>query len=78
MRRRTGDTVKLLADHVTDADALNALGEDFTFEQYASIVPAVTKTLTLDLNHKTVGTTSRLTSSETNEERRKKLATGKT
>lgn len=49
-----GDTVKLLADHVTDADALNALGEDFTFEQYASIVPVVTKTLTLDLNHKTV------------------------
>ena len=28
-----GDTVKLLADHVTDADALNALGEEFTFEQ---------------------------------------------
>ena len=42
-----GDTVKLLANHVTDADALNALGEDFTFEQYASIVPVVTKTLTL-------------------------------
>ena len=51
---QNGDTVKLLADHVTDADALNALGEDFTFEQYASIVPVVTKTLTLDLNHKTV------------------------
>ena len=49
-----GDTVKLLADHVTDVDALNGLGEDFTFEQYVSIVPVVTKTLTLDLNHKTV------------------------
>ena len=34
-----GDTVKLLANHVTDADALNALGEDFTFKQYASSYP---------------------------------------
>lgn len=62
-----GDTVKLLADHVTDADALNALGEDFTFEQYASIVPVVTKTLTLDLNHKTVDYLE-VGFSETNEE----------
>ena len=72
-----GDTVKLLADHVTDADALNALGENFTFEQYASIVPVVTKTLTLDLNHKTVDYLE-VGFSETNEETQKKetLATG--
>ena len=72
-----GDTVKLLADHVTDADALNALGEDFTFEQYASIVPVVTKTLTLDLNHKTVDYLE-VGFSETNEETQKKetIATG--
>ena len=72
-----GDTVKLLADHVTDADALNALGEDFTFEQHASIVPVVTKTLTLDLNHKTVDYLE-VGFSETNEETQKKetLATG--
>ena len=72
-----GDTVKLLANHVTDADALNALGQDFTFEQYASIVPAVTKTLTLDLNHKTVDYLE-VGFSETNEETQKKetLATG--
>ena len=74
---RDGDTVKLLADNVTDADALNALGEDFTFEQYASIVPVVTKTLTLDLNHKTVDYLE-VGFSETNEETQKKetLATG--
>ena len=74
---RDGDTVKLLATHVTDADALNALGEDFTFEQYASIVPVVTKTLTLDLNHKTVDYLE-VGFSETNEETQKKetLATG--
>ena len=74
---RDGDTVKLLADHVTDADALNALGENFTFEQYASIVPVVTKTLTLDLNHKTVDYLE-VGFSETNEETQKKetLATG--
>ena len=74
---RNGDTVKLLANHVTDADALNALGEDFTFEQYASIVPVVTKTLTLDLNHKTVDYLE-VGFSETNEETQKKetLATG--
>lgn len=72
-----GDTVKLLANHVTDADALNALGQDFTFEQYASIVPVVTKTLTLDLNHKTVDYLE-VGFSETNEETQKKetLATG--
>ena len=72
-----GDTVKLLADHVTDADALNALGEDFTFEQYASIVPVVTKTLTLDLNHKTVDYLE-VGFSETNEETQEKeiLKTG--
>ena len=72
-----GDTVTLLANHVTDADALNALGEDFTFEQYASIVPVVTKTLTLDLNHKTVDYLE-VGFSETNEETQKKetLATG--
>ena len=72
-----GDTVKLLANHVTDADALNALGENFTFEQYASIVPVVTKTLTLDLNHKTVDYLE-VGFSETNEETQKKetLATG--
>ena len=72
-----GDTVKLLANHVTDADALNALGEDFTFEQYASIVPVVTKTLTLDLNHKTVDYLE-VGFSETNEETQKKetLETG--
>ena len=72
-----GDTVKLLADHVTDADALNALGKDFTFDQYASIVPVVTKTLTLDLNHKTVDYLE-VGFSETNEETQKKetLATG--
>ena len=72
-----GDTVKLLANHVTDADALNALGEDFTFEQYASIVPVVTKTLTLDLNHKTVDYLE-VGFSETNEETQIKetLATG--
>ena len=72
-----GDTVRLLANHVTDADALNALGEDFTFEQYASIVPVVTKTLTLDLNHKTVDYLE-VGFSETNEETQKKetLATG--
>lgn len=72
-----GDTVKLLADHVTDADALNALGEDFTFEQYASIVPVVTKTLTLDLNHKTVDYLE-VGFTETNEETQKKetLETG--
>ncbi len=74
---RDGDTVKLLADHVTDADALNALGENFTFEQYASIVPVVTKTLTLDLNHKTVDYLE-VGFTETNEETQKKetLATG--
>ena len=74
---QNGDTVKLLADHVTDADALNALGEDFTFEQYASIVPVVTKTLTLDLNHKTVDYLE-VGFSETNKETQKKetLATG--
>ena len=74
---RDGDTVKLLADHVTDEDALNALGEDFTFEQYASIVPVVTKTLTLDLNHKTVDYLE-VGFTETNEETQKKetLATG--
>ena len=74
---RDGDTVKLLANHVTDADALNALGEDFTFEQYTSIVPVVTKTLTLDLNHKTVDYLE-VGFSETNEETQKKetLATG--
>ena len=72
-----GDTVRLLANHVTDADALNALGEDFTFEQYASIVPVVTKTLTLDLNHKTVDYLE-VGFTETNEETQKKetLATG--
>ena len=72
-----GDTVKLLANHTTDADALNALGEDFTFEQYASIVPVVTKTLTLDLNHKTVDYLE-VGFTETNEETQKKetLATG--
>ena len=72
-----GDTIKLLASHVTDADALNALGEDFTFEQYASIVPVVTKTLTLDLNHKTVDYLE-VGFTETNEETQKKetLATG--
>ena len=72
-----GDTVKLLADHVTDADALNALGENFTFEQYASIVPVVTKTLTLDLNHKTVDYLE-VGFSETNEKTQEKetLATG--
>ena len=72
-----GDTVRLLANHVTDADALNALGENFTFEQYASIVPVVTKTLTLDLNHKTVDYLE-VGFSETNEETQKKetLATG--
>ena len=72
-----GDTVKLLADHVTDTDALNALGEDFTFEQYASIVPVVTKTLTLDLNHKTVDYLE-VGFTETNAETQKKetLATG--
>ena len=74
---RDGDTVKLLANHVTDADTLNALGEDFTFEQYASIVPVVTKTLTLDLNHKTVDYLE-VGFTETNEETQKKetLATG--
>ena len=74
---QNGDTVKLLANHVTDADALNALGEDFTFEQYASIVPVVTKTLTLDLNHKTVDYLE-VGFTETNEETQKKetLATG--
>ena len=72
-----GDTVKLLADHVTDTDALNALGENFTFAQYASIVPVVTKTLTLDLNHKTVDYLE-VGFTETNEETQKKetLATG--
>ena len=74
---RDGDTVKLLANHVTDTDALNALGENFTFEQYASIVPVVTKTLTLDLNHKTVDYLD-VGFTETNEETQKKetLATG--
>lgn len=74
---QNGDTVKLLADHVTDTDALNALGDNFTFEQYASIVPVVTKTLTLDLNHKTVDYLE-VGFSETNEETQKKetLATG--
>ena len=74
---QNGDTVKLLANHVTDAEALNALGEDFTFEQYASIVPVVTKTLTLDLNHKTVDYLE-VGFTETNEETQKKetLATG--
>ena len=72
-----GDTVKLLANHVTDADALNALGGDFTFAQYASIVPVVTKTLTLDLNHKTVDYLE-VGFTETNEETQKKetFATG--
>ena len=76
-KAQDGDTVKLLADHVTDADALNALGEDFTFEQYASIVPVVTKALTLDLNHKTVDYLE-VGFTETNEETQKKetLATG--
>ena len=74
---QNGDTVKLLANHVTDTDALNALGEDFTLEQYASIVPVVTKTLTLDLNHKTVDYLE-VGFTETNEETQKKetLATG--
>ena len=74
---QNGDTVKLLADHVADADALNALGEDFTFEQYASIVPVVTKTLTLDLNHKTVDYLE-VGFTETNEETQEKetFATG--
>ena len=74
---QNGDTVKLLANHVTDADALDALGENFTFEQYASIVPVVTKTLTLDLNHKTVDYLE-VGFSETNEETQEKetLATG--
>ena len=74
---QNGDTVKLLADHVTDVDALNALGEDFTFKQYASIVPVVTKTLTLDLNHKTVDYLE-VGFTETNEETQKKetFATG--
>ena len=74
---QNGDTVKLLADHVTDADALNALGEDFTFDQYASIVPVVTKTLTLDLNHKTVDYLE-VGFTETNEKTQEKetLATG--
>ena len=74
---QNGDTVKLLTNHVTDADALNALGENFTFEQYASIVPVVTKTLTLDLNHKTVDYLE-VGFTETNEETQKKetLATG--
>lgn len=72
-----GDTVKLLANHVTDKDALNALGDNFTFEQYASIVPVVTKTLTLDLNHKTVDYLE-VGFTETNEETQKKetFATG--
>ena len=72
-----GDTVKLLADHVTDVNALNALGENFTFEQYACIVPVVTKILTLDLNHKTVDYLE-VGFTETNEETQKKetLATG--
>ena len=72
-----GDTVKLLADHVTDTAALNALGEDYTFEQYASIVPVVTKTLTLDLNHKTVDFLD-VGFTETDEETQEKktLATG--
>lgn len=62
---------------MTDAEALNALGEDFTFKQYASIVPVVTKTLTLDLNHKTVDYLE-VGFSETNKETQKKetLATG--
>ena len=68
---QNGDTVKLLANHVTDADALNALGDDFTFKQYASIVPVVTKTLTLDLNHKTVDYLE-VGFSETNEETQEK------
>ena len=74
---RDGDTVKLLANHVTDADALNALGDHFTLAQYASIVPVVTKTLTLDLNHKTVDYLE-VGVTETNEETQKKetLATG--
>ena len=74
---QNGDTVKLLANHVTDADALNALGENFTFEQYASIVPVVTKTLTLDLNNKTVDYLE-VGFTETNEKTKKKeiLATG--
>ena len=74
---QNGDTVKLLTNHVTDTDALNALGENFTFEQYASIVPVVTKTLTLDLNHKTVDYLE-VGFTETNEETQKKetLATG--
>ena len=74
---QNGDTVKLLANHVTDADALNALGGDFTFAQYASIVPVVTKTLTLDLNHKTVDYLE-VGFSETNEATQKKetFATG--
>ena len=49
-----GDTVTMLKDHVTDGSALNGLGDDFTFEAYASIVPVVTKQLTLDLNGNTV------------------------
>ena len=74
---QNGDTVKLLANHVTDADALNALDENFTFEQYASIVPVVTKTLTLDLNHKTVDYLE-VGFTETNEKTQEKetLATG--
>ena len=72
-----GDTVKLLTNHVTDADALNALGEDFTFEQYASTVPLGSITLTLDLNHTTVDYLE-VGFTETNEETQKKetLATG--
>ena len=69
-----GDTVKLLTNHVTDADALNALGEDFTFEQYASIVPVVTKTLTLDLNHKTVDYLEVGSQRLTRKRRKKKLS----
>ena len=76
-KAQDGDTIKLLANHVTDTDALKKLGEDFTFEQYASIVPVVTKTLTLDLNHKTVDYLE-VGFTETNEKTQKKetLATG--
>ena len=51
---KDGDKVTMLADHVTDMEALHALGEDFSYEAYTAIVPAVTKQLTLDLNHKTI------------------------
>ncbi len=66
-----GDTVTMLADHVTNWNALNDFGDNFTFEDYASIVPVVTKTLTLELNSKTVDYLE-VGFSETNEETKKK------